>query len=498
MNNLPTALLQSVLNHRQRTALRFDDSSYTYDQLYSRAAIIQSEFLQFHRSGEPVAILANQDFDTYAALVAALLSGITFVPVEPSHPEERNKHILSKSGAKMIFCSDPQPLSAEFIETHQSRFIRLRDENQAHHLVCRETADPAYILFTSGSTGIPKGVPISRSNLESFLHNVEAMQLSVDEHSKFLQVFDLTFDLSVFSYLVPLLHGATVYPVKNDRFRPLASVQLIQDESITHVLSVPSFVSFLQPYFRKIELSSVKYWLFCGEALKSSLVAAWQKCVPAATVFNVYGPTEATIFCTQYECPRDGIREHLGLVSIGKPFRDTEFALFSEAEQIQEFGLSAELCIAGSQLTSGYLDEPEKNRSAFFVSGNQRFYRSGDLCLRDEQGEYFFTGRNDTQVKINGYRIEVSEIESHARNIPGVDDAVVLVNRDGNQPTLQLVCCTHQPVDPDTIREFLRARIPEYMIPSAFFFRDSFPVNLNGKTDRTAIAAGISTSENSL
>ncbi|MDO9253948.1 MAG: AMP-binding protein, partial [Bacteroidales bacterium] len=411
MTSLSQSLYKSIQTYSNNIAFNIDGENYTYFHLTQSVARIQSLLLQKNTGLNSIGIIANQDFETYSTILASLLSGITYIPIEPTHPDERNNHIIRLSKVNSIFCSDFSGLSDEFSATNKHLFFQVeKGEKDITELKVIQTKSPAYVLFTSGSTGVPKGVPISMNNLMAFVDNVEGMTLDINEQSRFLQVFELTFDLSVFSYLVPLIHGASVFIPPKTPFKQMAAMQLVEEQSITHVLSVPSFAGYLKPFFRKIKLPSIKHWLFCGEALKSDLVKEWQKCLPKASIYNVYGPTEATIFCTSYMCHQNTFKEYHGIACFGKPFKDTEFELFEGNLPVNELETNAELCISGTQLTTGYLDDPIKNETAFFPFKKQTYYRTGDLCHKDNEGDYFFSGRNDTQVKINGYRVEISEL----------------------------------------------------------------------------------------
>jgi acyl-coenzyme A synthetase/AMP-(fatty) acid ligase len=178
------------------------------------------------------------------------------------------------------------------------------------------------------------------------------------------------------------------------------------------------------------------------------------------------------------------------MVSIGKPFKDTMFGLFDGNLPVSAPDMNAELSISGSQLTTGYLDDPIKNEKAFFSFEKKVYYRSGDLCRIDTDGDYFFVGRNDTQVKINGYRVEVSELEYHAADFPGIDETVVIVttNNKNGQQVLNLVYTANAELNKDVIVDFLSKKIPSYMMPGNIFFVQSIPYNLNGKIDKRELS----------
>lgn len=486
--NLPRLLYSSIVKNRNSVAFSFNSISYSYSQVAKRVAYIQSFLLNQKKSITTAGIIANQDFDTYCTIIACLLSGVTYIPIEPGHPDDRNNHIINQTNVKSIFCSDISDVSSTFKTLHKNRFVTIQlGEKEINDLHFSSSDNPAYILFTSGSTGVPKGVPINYQNLLAFVLNVDSMNLGITSQSKFLQVFDLTFDLSVFSYLVPLLYGSSVFHLPKSSLKYTQAIQLIENESITHILSVPSFVNYLKRYFNEINLPHVQNWLFCGEALKLDLVNLWQSCIPNANIYNVYGPTEATIFCTSYLCAKDSTKEMNGIVCIGKPFSGTKFELFDENHTLPSNENNGELFIAGLQLTSGYLNNESKNISAFSVYNGTNYYHSGDICIKDSDNDFFFTGRNDSQVKIQGYRVELGEIEYHASQFPHIDEAVVIAVRHEQQQILHLFYTSRQILSDSDISLFLGSKLPPYMIPTRFTRVPELPYNLNGKIDKLAL-----------
>lgn len=487
-NNLQHVLLNSLKQHADKPAFFFENIYYSYQQLIERVSQLQTLFLNDKYDLESIGIISNNDLDTYSAIIACLLSGITYIPIETTHPDERNNHVIELSSLSSIYCSNMATLSESFHERNHSKFLfESAQAVKEKELIVVRRNRPAYILFTSGTTGLPKGVPITIENLEAFVYNIGKMGLKVTSEDRFLQVFDLTFDLSVFSYLIPLLHGACIFTLPKVPFRYMLAVQLIEEKSITHILTVPSFINYIEPYFKQIKLPIVKYWLFCGEALKTKHIEAWQGCLPNAEIFNVYGPTEATIFCTYYKCKVDAIKDHNGVACIGKPFDGTSFKLFNEGKCISDTNLSGELCIAGRQLTSGYLNGDIKNSQKFFEHDGLVYYRTGDICSIDSDADYFFEGRNDSQIKINGYRIELGEIENAALKMDGVKNTVAITDNESGSPQIILFLVGEVQYEEATVRDYLKSKIPDYMIPREFIFIEDLPYNLNGKIDKKSL-----------
>jgi amino acid adenylation domain-containing protein len=489
-NNLQLVLLNSLKQHTDNPAFFFEDTYFSYQQVLERVSELQTLFLNEEPRLKSIGIIANNDLDTYSAIITCLLSGITYIPVEPAHPDDRNNYITELSALSSIFCSNRTTLSEGYYERNYLKFLpELKQRDEVKEPVVVRSNLPAYVLFTSGTTGSPKGVPITVQNLEAFVYNIDKMGVKVTGANRFLQVFDLTFDSSVFSYLIPLLHGACIYTLPKVPIKYTHAVQLIEDKDITHVMTVPSFINYLEPYFKEINLPSVKYWVFCGEALKSKNLAGWQRCVPNAEIFNGYGPTETTIICSGYPCKTNAIKARNGVVCIGKPFEGTYFALFNENNYIAANGIIGELCIAGGQLTAGYLNQDIKNKQAFFEYNGLTYYRTGDLCSLDLDSDYFFEGRNDSQIKIDGYRIELGEIENTAVKIEGISEAVAIVANKPGSVEIILFLVSEVQYSNTIIRDYLKKKIPDYMMPRKCIFIGNMPLNLNGKIDKKSLLA---------
>lgn len=347
----------------------------------------------------------------------------------------------------------------------------------------------AYVLFTSGSTGRPKGVPISINNVAAFLRAFFNTGISLSTDDRCLQMFDLTFDLSVGSYLPPLFCGACVYTVKPGKVKWQEAFRLIDEYHITEALMVPSVIHYLRPYLDEMDAPQMRYSLFCGEALSADDTEQWRHTLPDAEIWNVYGPTENTIYCTLYRIPDAEMKQYNNIVCIGKAMSGTETMIADEKGKRLDAGEKGELCLAGEQLTDGYWHNSEKTEEAFFKVSGTRWYRTGDICAEDNDGDIIYYGRKDSQVKIQGYRIELSEIESIARKFYNGDIAVVAVPvEDKNRNTSIHLAIEDEDKGKDKdLLEFLREYLPSYMIPSKVYYMSRFPQNANNKIDRKKI-----------
>jgi len=253
-------------------------------------------------------------------------------------------------------------------------------------------------------------------------------------------------------------------------------------------------LNYLRPYFEEIDCPKMKYSLFCGEALFESVTDEWAKCIPNAKIDNVYGPTEDTIFCTVYTYNRNGNNESKNdILSIGKAMYHNYVDVFDEENNIVNTGEIGELCLSGKQLTTGYINNDKLNQEKFFfkeLSGEKiRFYRTGDLCIRNSTGNFDFIGRKDSQVKIQGYRIELGEIEHHCRDfLKEINSVAISFNNESNNTEIALFIETYeQNVVINELKEFLYAKLPAYMVPTKYCFVPKFPVNSSDKIDRVKL-----------
>lgn len=507
--NLYQRFHQSVEKFGSRPCVFVKKKSYNYSEVNDLALKIAAAVSQNTTAKEQyIGLFCHRSMEAYAGILGILATGKTYVPLNPKFPLERNESICNILHIKVLIvdqhcCSNLENL----IKVYQNLETVILVNCQLPHLqdttcnvITTDNYDPlsstpwqnirpelAYVLFTSGSTGIPKGVPISHINVNTYLENI--LQLTdINEFDRVSQTFDLTFDLSVHDIFTAFSKGACLFPLP-DQFL-MAPSRFISQHKLTVWFSVPSVVSsasrlkLLKPDI----FPDLRYSLFCGEPFRVDQFKAWKQSAPNSTILNVYGPTEATIAISYYHCEEADLKNRNDIVSIGKIFSDQNYFIAS-ANGTDQKASQGELLLGGKQITSGYLNNEAKNRQAFTEIGGIRYYRTGDLVEQDKSGDLFYVGRKDFQVKINGFRVELEEINSLIKDtfqlplvqsvavekeVPGLKEIVVFIEG----PSLDIS---------SKIIKICKQKLPPYMVPRAVRFIAEFPRNFNGKIDTKAL-----------
>jgi len=499
-------ILNSFNNFPDRNAFFIKDKYFKYSELAKLVSNVKNELDESQKTcNRLIGITTFDDIHTYASILGILFSGNGFVPINPEYPIDRNKAILEKSEVKIILSSNINNNVKNLSNIADVTVIstsELKDSNIPLTLPDVPDSENAYLLFTSGSTGVPKGVPISRANLKSFVDAFYSLGYNLTPDDRCLQMFDLTFDLSVNSYITPLCEGACVYTVPPGGIKYSYVYSLLEEQELTFALMVPSVITYLRPYFKEIKLEKLRWSMFCGEALYHDIISEWAECIPNAKIQNVYGPTEATIYCLTYDWDLQNHKNFNGIVCIGKPMKNMDAIIVDGNYNKVKQGEKGELCLSGGQLTPGYWKNPEKNKETFFtktINGQGiKFYRTGDLAFINEDGDFMFCGRIDHQVKVQGFRVELSEIEHYAREFLKGENVAAVAAQNVSGTTQIHLFLENFPGEVTEIENYLKSKLPRYMVPSTFTNLPSFPLNVNGKIDRRALLITISKPENIL
>ncbi|HEX2842309.1 Pls/PosA family non-ribosomal peptide synthetase [Hyphomicrobium sp.] len=472
------------------TAVEFADESLTYKELDQQANRIANTLAaRGVKPGDLVALYLKKSPRLYAAMLGILKAGAGYVPIDPRFPLERIRAILDDSRAKSIITE--HPLAGEIDGHIGTPILRLdlnRDEiaRQSPRAVAGgDKVDPqslSYVIYTSGSTGRPKGVMIEHRNAVAFVRSLKSIyRLTADD--RVYQGFSTAFDASVEEIWAAFSRGGTlVVPTEDVERSPADVAEFINEREITYYSTVPTMLSMIDR-----DLPTVRTLVLGGEACSSELVARWAK--PGVRMINTYGPTEATVVATWADCvPGE-------TVTIGVPLPGYATYVLDENLQPVEPGESGELFIGGLGVARGYMNQEALTAERFisnpFVANDgDRLYRTSDHVRLGDNGELYFLGRLDDQIKIRGFRVELSEIEAVLIEHPAIKAAAVRVVdiEDMKQLAAYVVCeGDGASLDRTSLAELLRARMPSYMIPQYLDVLPTLPVTTSGKIDRKAL-----------
>jgi amino acid adenylation domain-containing protein len=479
-------LIESIHNYGTHNAFCINDRFYTYEELAKTISKIRIALQREKITGRNIGLVANDDIETYASIFAVWLEGAAYLPIHPNEPMERSLGTLNQASVSLLLNS-AKNRKFPSIKTIDSKKLKTVMVDLDPKAVSDDIL--AYILFTSGSTGKPKGVPVTRKNISAFIKAFWETDIKIDAKDRCLLCFDLTSDISVQSFLVSLTKGACVYTIPHDKIKFSYAYSLLEDKQITLGAMAPSMIRYLQPYFDEINLPGMRYNFLVAEASPVDLIGKWSKCIPNAEIINFYGPTEITVYCTYHRFyPNSNYKQYNGIMSIGKAMSGLNVIIIDNELKIAERKQKGELCVSGIQVTDGYLNNPELNKKVFFTDKQGRkFYRTGDFCFRDSDDDIMFCGRMDSQVKIQGFRVELGEIEYHARGSLQSQNAaaVAFENRSGNTEIALFV--EGEECDKQSLLNQLKLKMPHYMLPSKIICLSKFPLNQNSKTDRIAL-----------
>jgi amino acid adenylation domain-containing protein len=446
------------------------DRKLSYDELNKQANRLAT-YLNL-APGDVAGIKLERSEWMIISLLAILKSGAAYVPLDPQHPADRIAYMIEDSNCKTII--DEQVLS-EF-RLVQNNFS---DENLQRSI---KPPDLAYIMYTSGTTGRPKGVRISHAAVLDFVQTLQNT-FGLNEADIVLQQTSISFDVSVGEIFATLASGATMVIAQEGARDTEKLVRLIEKERITYVSTTPLVVNELNRYAER--LRSIRALVSAGEELKGSHIT---NLIRYIDVYNAYGPTEITVLATQHK-----VTSLSEAGSIGYSMPNHQIHIVSDSFQLLPPGLPGEICIAGAGLADGYQNKPELIAEKFvnnpFAAG-RKMYRSGDLGYWLADGKIAFGGRKDEQVKIRGYRIEVSEIENALKTHPQIDAVAVTVKQytDGGR-SLVAYLVSREELKTSALRSHVKSLLPDYMVPSFFIQVEKLPLNTSGKIDKRALAS---------
>ena len=495
MNNILKYLESSYSTYPDREAVLDDQKKYTYREYYHLTRRIGSGLCAYVGQRQPVGVYMEKCADAVAVFMGAVWAGGFYSCLNTELPGSRLEQIVSVLSPSLIVTQQALLEKAQALFPAQ-RIVTFEDLERSSEdpeaLAERQAracdTDVLYVNFTSGSTGVPKGVLVSHRSVINFTE-WWCETFEFDENEVFANQTPFYFDASVKDIYATLRCGATMHIVPRKFFSlPKKLVHFLNEKRITCIDWVPSALCMIVNFraLDKEKPESLKKVMFLGEVMPTKQFNMWRRALPEVKYANLYGPTEATGDCTYYKIEREF--EDTEPIPIGFACSNTEVMLLDGDTLVTEQDTVGEICVRGCSLAHGYFNNPEKTNEAFVRNPLQknyyeRIYRTGDLGKYNAYGEIVFLARKDSQIKHMGHRIELGEIETALSAVPGIRRGCCLYEHK----TQKIVAIYEGELEPKALTEQLKGKLPAYMIPNRYEVLAEMPINLNGKIDRTLL-----------
>ena len=468
-------LENSFEKYHDKTAVSEDNSAVTYAQLKSKSEAVAAKLEEMGAAeGDIIAVKAEKNIDTIAAAVGIMMKGYVYLPIHPSYPEEKKRHILESCGCS-FFCEGTEIKNTGVTgHSHDKQLPQIPSQRMA------------YIIYTSGSTGLPKGVAISGQSVCNTVLDIN-QRFNVNENDRIIGLSALTFDLSIYDILGSLQCGGELSLVKDQR--DIRSIlEKLRNNNITLWNSVPAIMEMtLMAADSSEKFESMRNILLSGDNIPVTLPQKIKQFFPNADIYSLGGATEGSVWSIYY--PIKDITSHELRVPYGIPLANQTMTVRDENMQICPVGTEGEICIGGRGVAMCYYNDPEKTAASFVQADEGIIYRTGDRGVMNEKGYMDFLGRMDSQVKLNGYRIETGEVESAALKNTDIDAASAFIysNEVSGSKLLALCYTSKKDLDEDNIRNGLKEHLVDYMMPHIITKVDEIPLTSNGKVDNKAL-----------
>ncbi len=495
MKNVLEFLENSATRLDCKTAFSDGEESLSFSELLRLSRAGGSALIERGLKNEPVAVFMKKAPRTIAAFFAAIYAGCYYVPLDASMPLFRLQMILGKLKPRAVIIDDSTHELAASL-AHEGSVIAAEElfsaeENAAALSAVRAQSidtDPAYIVFTSGSTGVPKGVTGSHRALIDYA-NALCPVIGADEDSVFAMQVPLYVDACMKELLSVIKCGSTAYLMQQSIFMsPIRAVEFLNEHRVNTLCWVASALTIISGLgaFEDIKPQFMRTVCFGSEVFPVRQLKLWQEACPGAKFINLYGPTEATGMSFYFVVDR--ALEDGEPIPVGRPFDNTGFMLLRDDDTRALPGETGEICIRGTALTHGYFDDPERTAAAFTQNPlnphyPELIYRTGDLGRLNARGELVFVSRKDHQIKNMGHRLELGEIEACADGCEGVVRSCCLFNKEKGKLSMFYMGSA----DEKTLGRYLRGMLPRYMLPSKIKRLDALPLLENGKIDRNSL-----------
>ena len=494
-NSVLCYLEDTAEKYPDKIALTDDKMEITFAEWKNRALCIARAIREKSSARQiPVLVYLPKSVMTLISFAGVLYSGNYYTPTDVRFPFEKAHSIMQCLLPEIIITdkASGKKLIDNGVSSEQMIFVEDIDfsvtEDSGSYLKEAIDTDLAYVFFTSGSTGVPKGVAITHRGILDYI-DWAGEEFGISESERIANQAPFYFDNSILDIYLCMSRGAHLFITPESYFAFTAALlKYIQENEINFIFWVPSALIGVanSGLLERIDCSCIKKVLFCGEVMPNRHLNYWRRMLPDAVYANLYGPTEITDVCTFYRIDRE-FRDDEPL-PIGKPCKNTQILLLDDNNQlVTQKDVMGELCVRGTGISVGYYNNPEKTQEVFVQNPlnahyQEKIYRTGDLAHYNEYGEIMFDGRKDFQIKHMGYRIELGEIETAILGMEEVDNACCIY--DGEQQVINAFCSTKCKLTEQDIRKRLALILPKYMVPEKYILLKEFPYNDNGKIDR--------------
>lgn len=450
--------LHTIIEEKISTLKIYDKQGTRVDQkkLLQEYYALRSQLLEKYNTHDIVGIRFEKNYRYILTMLSCMSLGLPYIPLSIDWSMERIEQITTLSGCKIL---------------EEAMFDY--DMKDVSSSTTRFSNDTLYIIFTSGSTGLPKGVKISREAYTEFLLWSDTYFTEITENDRMLLTTDFTFDISLVDISLWLMKSLTLYVshFENNVFKLLYE---LENYAITTHSTVPYNYSMIMHdnVYEKANLSTLKHIMIGGARFPNNLYDNFKERLPDCAIYNFYGPTEATIYCSiaKFDYKDDELMDNN--ITIGKPFGNNHFSI-----------IDTQLYISGAQLMSGYLKNPEKTSETFIEIDNTLYYKSGDIVLINEEGNYFIVGRKNDTIKVTGYRVNLSDIDAYILQLDYINNCATIAIEDdiSEHDLITYIILDDKNISTKKIKQDLKKIMPAYQIPKIIKLVNSFPLNNSGK-----------------
>jgi len=495
-NNVLKYLNEIVTKKPDKLAYSDGENGLTFKEVYDQSRSIGSFLIGKGVVKKPVVIFMKKSPQEIAAFFGTVTGGDYYVPIDEEMPAGRIQLILDNVQTPVIICDESTVEIAKEFQVTNCEIVLYQDiiktpvNDAAVEEIYRKAldTDPIYIVFTSGSTGIPKGVCACHRSVIDYIEQLSEI-LSFNEDTVYGNQAPLYFDACLKELYPTLKFGATTYLIPKSTFSiPVNLVNYLNDHKINTICWVVSALTMISAFgtFKTVKPQYLHTIAFGSEVFPIKQFKLWKEALPEATFTNLYGPTECTGMCCFYRVDKEF--EEGDVIPIGHPFPNREILLLDNEGKVVPQGEQGEICVRGTALTLGYYNDPERTAAAFVqnplnTAYPELIYKTGDIGKIGEDGELYFVSRKDFQIKHMGHRIELGEIEVNVDMLPGVKMAACIYDKEKSKIVLFYV----GDVDERELIVAMKSKLPRYMLPNRTVRLEAMPLTANGKIDRQTL-----------